>query len=110
MSDDHYTSGRGHFGDQSGDVSQQKQFVSPGSRLHEKMDLIQKEFWDRGIMIEVRAYDENCIRGTREIFIVGGANYIDAARRHLPSAAATYRPCLSQNGYDAKRLTRREAV
>lgn len=89
MSDDHYTTGKGHFGDQAGDAGQKKQFVTPVSRLHEKSDPIQKAFWDHGIMVEVRTCKEDFVSGRLEIFIVGTEAHVNAAIEHCKSKEPT---------------------
>lgn len=85
MSDEHYTTGEGHFGDQTGDAGQKKQFVSRASRVHDKTDPIQKALWDQGIMVEVHTCKEDFITGRREIFIVGLEADVNAAISHCKS-------------------------
>ena len=76
-----FSSGKGHFGDQTGDAGQKKSFHSPGSSLNDQTGPIQTQLWDRKIYVDVRSLERDSKTGQSKIGVTGTDEQIEAAKK-----------------------------
>lgn len=73
--------GRGHFGDQTGDAGQKKSFHSPGSSLNDQTGPLQTQLWERKIYVDVRSLERDPKTKQVKIAVTGTEDQIAAATK-----------------------------
>ena len=80
-----FSSGKGHFGEQTGDAGLKKSYHSPGSSLNDQTGPIQTQLWDRKIYVDVRSLERDSKTGQTKIAVTGSDEQIAAATKFCSS-------------------------